>query len=109
MEGIIKNIEQAHQVTTANRNPSATSSPPSLVAKITNWDISEKINSVIIEANDEGKSVILSLTDVLKVSDGKKKCHFEVLSRSQKARPANPRLCKIPRHTNDLMCCTKKI
>ena len=41
-EEIIRYIEQAHRVTTANRNPSATSAPPFLVAKITNWDMSEK-------------------------------------------------------------------
>ena len=35
-EEIINNIERAHQVTTATRNPSATSAPSFLVAKITN-------------------------------------------------------------------------
>ena len=57
-EEIIKNIERAHQVTTANRNPSATSAPPFLVAKITNWDMSEKIKSSIIKANQEGISAV---------------------------------------------------
>ena len=49
-EEIIKNIERAHRVLTANRNPSATA-PPFLVAKITNSDMSEKIESAIIKAN----------------------------------------------------------
>ena len=58
-EEIIKNIGQAHWVTTANRNPSATSSAPSfLVAKITNWDMSEKIKSAIIKANWEGRLAV---------------------------------------------------
>ena len=57
-EYIIKNIERAHQVTTANRNPSATSAPPFLVAKNTNWNMSEKIKSAIIKANQEGKSAV---------------------------------------------------
>ena len=56
LEEIIKNIEQAHRVTTANRNFSATSAPPFLVAKSTNCDMSEKIKSAIIIANQEGKS-----------------------------------------------------
>ena len=55
---IIKNIERAHQVTTANRNPSATSAPPFLVAKNTNWNMSEKIKSAIIKANQEGKLAV---------------------------------------------------
>ena len=45
-----KNIERAHRVLTANRNPSATA-PPFLVAKITNSEMSEKIKSAIIKAN----------------------------------------------------------
>ena len=58
-EEILKNIERAHRVTTANRNPFATSSaPPFLVAKIINWDMSEKIKSAIIKANQEGKSAV---------------------------------------------------
>ena len=36
MEEIIRNTEQAHRVTMAHRNPSTTSAPPFLVAKITN-------------------------------------------------------------------------
>ena len=36
VEEITKNIERAHRVTTANRNPSATSASPFLAAKITN-------------------------------------------------------------------------
>ena len=59
-EEIIKNIELAYRVTTANRNPSATA-PPFLVAKITNWDMSEKIKSAIIKANQEGKSAVFVL------------------------------------------------
>ena len=57
-KGIIKNVERAHRVTTTNRNPSATSAPPFLVAKITNWDMSGKIKSAIIKANQEGKSAV---------------------------------------------------
>ena len=57
-EEIIRYIERAHRVTTANRNPSATSAPPFLVAKITNWDMLEKIKSAIIKANQEGKSAV---------------------------------------------------
>ena len=58
-EEIIRYIERAHRVTTANRNPSSTSSAlPFFVAKITNWDMSEKIKSVIIKANQEGKSPV---------------------------------------------------
>ena len=57
-EEIIKNIERAHQVTTANRNPSATSAPPFLVAKITNWDMLGEIKSAIIKANQEGKLAV---------------------------------------------------
>ena len=57
-EDIIKNIEQAHRITTTNRNLSATSTPLFLVAKITNWDMSEKIKSSIIKANQEGKSAV---------------------------------------------------
>ena len=34
-EEIIKNIERVHWLTIANRNPSTTSAPPFLVAKIT--------------------------------------------------------------------------
>ena len=58
-EEIIRYIERAHRVTTANRNPSSTSSALRFfVAKITNWDMSEKIKSVIIKANQEGKSPV---------------------------------------------------
>ena len=57
-EEIVKNIERAHHVTTAKRNTSASSTPPFLVAKITNWDMSEKIKSAIIKANQEGKSAV---------------------------------------------------
>ena len=57
-EEITKNIERAHRVTTANRKPSATSAPPFLVAKITNWNMSEKIKSAIIKANQDGKSPV---------------------------------------------------
>ena len=57
-EEIIKNIEQAHRVTTANRNLSATLAPPFLVAKIMNWDMSEKTKSTIIKANQEDKSAV---------------------------------------------------
>ena len=57
-EEIIKNIKRAHRVTIANRNPSATSAPPFLVAKITYWDTSEKIKSAIIKANQDGKSAV---------------------------------------------------
>ena len=60
-EEILKNIERAHRVTTANRTPSATSAPPFLVAKITNWDMSEKINSAIVKANQEDKSTVFVL------------------------------------------------
>ena len=48
-EEIIRYIEQAHRVTAANRNPSATSAPPFLVAKITNWDMLEKINLPLLK------------------------------------------------------------
>ena len=54
-EEIIRYIERAHRVTTANRNPSAT---PFLVAKITNWDMLEKIKSAIIKANQQGTSTV---------------------------------------------------
>ena len=46
-----------HWVTTTNRNPSATSAPPFLDVKITNWDMLEKLKSAIIKTNQEGKSV----------------------------------------------------
>ena len=46
-EKIIKNIELAHWVTSANRNPSTTPGPSFLVAKMTNWDMSDKITSAI--------------------------------------------------------------
>ena len=57
-EYIIKNIERAHQVTTANRYLFATSAPPFLAAKITNGIMSEKIKSAIIKANHEGKLAV---------------------------------------------------
>ena len=57
-EEIIRNIERGHRVKTVNRNPSATSAPPFLVAKIKNWDILEKIKSATIKANQEGKSAV---------------------------------------------------
>ena len=57
-EYIIKNIERAHWVTTANIYPSATSAPPFLVVKITNRNVSQKIESAIIKANQEGKSAV---------------------------------------------------
>ena len=57
-EKIMRYIEQAHQVTNANRNPSARSAPLFFVAKITNWDMSEKIKSAIIKANQESKSAV---------------------------------------------------
>ena len=60
-EEIIKNIEQAHQVTTANRKPSATSALSFLVAEITNWDMMEKNKSAIIKSNKEGKSIVFVL------------------------------------------------
>ena len=43
-EEIIKNIEQAHWVTTANRNPSATSAPPFLLPKFQIRACRKKIN-----------------------------------------------------------------
>ena len=55
---ITKNIEQDCWDTTANRNPSATSAPPFLIAKITNRDLSEKIKFAIIKANQEAKSAV---------------------------------------------------
>ena len=57
-EEIIRYTEQTHHVITANRSPSATSAPPFLVAKITNWDMLEKIKSAIIKANQEGNSAV---------------------------------------------------
>ena len=56
-EQIIKNIERAHRVATANRNPSSTA-PSFHVVKITNWDMSEKVKSAIIKANQESKSAV---------------------------------------------------
>ena len=55
---ITKNIEQDCWDTTANRNPSATSARPFLIAKITNRDLSEKIKFAIIKANQEAKSAV---------------------------------------------------
>ena len=57
-EYIMKNIERAHQVTTANRYPFATSAPPFLAAKIKNWSMSEKSKSAIIKANQDGKLAV---------------------------------------------------
>ena len=57
-EEIIKKIERAHRVTSANRNLSATSAPPFLVAKITNWHMLGRIKSGITKANQEGKSAV---------------------------------------------------
>ena len=57
-EKAIRNIEQAHRVTNVDRNLSATSALPFLVAKIKNWDMPEKIKSPIIKANQEGKSAV---------------------------------------------------
>ena len=51
-----------------------------------------KNKSAIIKANQEGKSVVF----VLKVSDRKKKCSFEVPSRSQRARPSIQGYVKFP-------------
>ena len=98
-EEIIRYTERTHQVITANRSPSATSAPPFLVAKITNWDMLEKIKSAIIKANQEGNSAVF-VSQMYSVSD-RRKCGFEVLNRSQRARPVNPRLGNIPSHTND--------
>ena len=99
---IIRNIEWVHRATPAYTNPSATSAPPHLVAKITNWDMSEKIKSAIFNTNQEGKSAVFisqmylksltegnatfkyqadlkeqepSIQDVFKVSD-RRKCRF---------------------------------
>ena len=58
-EEIMRYIERAHRVTNANRNPSARSAPLFFVAKIANWDMSEKIKSAIIKANQESKSAVL--------------------------------------------------
>ena len=58
-EEIIRNIDRAHLTTTANKNSFATSAPPFLVTKTTNWNMSEKMKSVIIKANQEGKSAVL--------------------------------------------------
>ena len=66
-----------------------------VVAKIKNWNMSEKIKSAIIKANQNTKSTVC-LADVLKVSEGKKKSCLEVASRSQRARPINPRFIKFP-------------
>ena len=60
-----------------------------------------KIKSAIIKANQEGKSAAFVSQMHSKSLDGKKKCRFEVPIRSQRARPVNPRLCKIASHTND--------
>ena len=53
---------QKHWTSPSSHNcqqkPSATSAPPILVAKITNRDMSEKIKSAIIKANQEGKSAV---------------------------------------------------
>ena len=57
-EKIIKKAERAHRVTTANRNPSVTTVPPFLFAEIANWNISEKIKSVITKVNQEDKSAV---------------------------------------------------
>ena len=57
-EEIIRYTERTHQVITANRSPSVTSAPPFLVAKITNWDMLEKIKSAIIKANQEGNLAV---------------------------------------------------
>ena len=57
-EEIIRYTERTHQVITANRSPSVTSALPFLVAKITNWDMLEKIKSAIIKANQEGNSAV---------------------------------------------------
>ena len=60
-EETIKNIERLHRVTTANKNPSATSVPPFLAAEIANCDMSEKIKSTIIKANQEANSAVFVL------------------------------------------------
>ena len=57
-EEIIRYTERTHQVITASRSPSVTSALPFLVAKITNWDMLEKIKSAIIKANQEGNSAV---------------------------------------------------
>ena len=61
----------------------------------------EKTKSAIIKGRKGRKAGSICLADVLKVSDRKKKCGFEVPSRSQRARPVNLRLCEIPSHNND--------
>ena len=95
---IIKNIELAHRVTTANRNTSATSAPRFLIAKTTNWDMSEKIKSAIIKANQEGKSEVF-------VSQMSSKSLMEKRNAALKYRTdlkeQDPRLCKIPSHTSN--------
>ena len=57
-EEISRNIERGHWVATVNRNSSATSVLPFVVANIANWDMSEKIKSAIIKTNQEGKSTV---------------------------------------------------
>ena len=57
-EEIIKNIERAHRVTTANRNPSATSAPPFLVAKITVGTCRKKLNLSLLRLTRKGKSAV---------------------------------------------------
>ena len=95
-DNIIKNIEWTHWVTTANRNPSTTSASPFLVAKLQIGTCQKKLNLPLLKLTS-----MVCLPDVLKVSGRKKKCCSEVPSRSQRARPISPRLCKIPSHTND--------
>ena len=55
-EKISKNIERAHRV--RSKGTSLNGSPPYLVAKMVNWEFSEKVKSAFIQENQSGRSQV---------------------------------------------------
>ena len=55
-EEISKNIETAHRV--HSKGTSSNRSPPYLVVKMVNWEFSEKVKSVFIQENQNGRSQV---------------------------------------------------
>ena len=97
-------IEQAHQVTTANRNSLPHQHHLFLLPKLQIGTCQKKSNLPLLKlTRKEVSRQYLSrrCTPTVQVSDRKKNCGFEVPSRSQRPRPINPRLCKTPSHTKN--------
>ena len=69
------------------------------VAKISNWGMSEKMKSAIVKDNQKGKSAVFVSQIYSKSLRERRTATLKYQADLKEL--VNPRLCKIPSHTND--------